>query len=53
VTALKHLLRPQILSEPTTLQARLDALLRLQAEMVAELDALLPTILDRAFKEEL
>ncbi|MEI7939166.1 MAG: hypothetical protein WCK27_20975 [Verrucomicrobiota bacterium] len=31
----------------------LDALKRLQAETAAELDALLPAILDRAFKGEL
>ena len=30
-----------------------DALKRLQAETAAELDALLPAILDRAFKREL
>lgn len=33
--------------------AELDALKCLQAETVAELDALLPAILDRAFKGEL
>jgi type I restriction enzyme, S subunit len=32
------------------LQAKVDALKRLQAETAAELDALLPAILDRAFK---
>jgi type I restriction enzyme S subunit len=35
------------------LQAQVDALKRLQAETAAELDALLPSILDRAFKGEL
>ena len=35
------------------LQAEVDALKRLQAETAAELDALLPTILDRAFKGKL
>ncbi len=35
------------------LQAEVDALKRLQAETAAELDALLPAILDRAFKGEL
>ena len=30
-----------------------DALKRLQAEISAELDALLPAVLDRAFKGEL
>ena len=32
-----------------TLQAEVDALKRLQAETAAELNALLPSILDRAF----
>jgi type I restriction enzyme, S subunit len=35
------------------LQARVDELKRLQADTAAELDALLPSILDRAFKGEL
>lgn len=35
------------------LQTEVDALMRLQAETAAELDALLPSILDRAFKGEL
>ena len=35
------------------LQAKVDELKRLQAESAAELDALLPAILDRAFKGEL
>jgi hypothetical protein len=35
------------------LHAEVDALKRLQAETAAELDALLPAILDRAFKGEL
>jgi type I restriction enzyme S subunit len=34
-------------------QARVDALKRLQAETATELDALLPAILDRAFRGEL
>ena len=34
-------------------KARSDALKRLQAETTAELDALLPSILDKAFKGEL
>ena len=33
--------------------AEVDALKRLQAETAAELDALLPALLDRAFKGEL
>jgi type I restriction enzyme S subunit len=35
------------------LQAKVDALKRLQAETAAQLDALLPSILDRAFKGQL
>jgi type I restriction enzyme S subunit len=35
------------------LQAKVDALKRLQAETAAELDALLPSILDRAFRGDL
>jgi type I restriction enzyme, S subunit len=35
------------------LQARVDEVKRLQAESAAELDALLPAVLDRAFKGEL
>ena len=34
-------------------QAEVDALKRLQAGTAAELDALLPALLDRAFKGEL
>jgi hypothetical protein len=34
-------------------KAEVDALKRLQAETAAELDALLPSILDKAFKGEL
>jgi type I restriction enzyme S subunit len=36
-----------------SLQAKVDALKALQAETAAELDALLPSVLDRAFKGEL
>ena len=36
-----------------TLFAEVDALKRLQAETAAELNALLPALLDRAFKGEL
>jgi type I restriction enzyme S subunit len=43
----------RIVSELDALQAEVDALKRLQAETAAELDALLPAILDRAFKGEL
>jgi type I restriction enzyme S subunit len=35
------------------LQAKVDAVKRLQAETSAELEALLPSVLDRAFKGEL
>jgi type I restriction enzyme S subunit len=35
------------------LQAKVDALRRLQAETGAEMDALLPAVLDKAFKGEL
>jgi type I restriction enzyme S subunit len=41
------------LAELNALQADMDALKRLQAETTAELDALLPAILDKAFKGEL
>ena len=43
----------RIVAELDALQADVDALKRLQAETAAELDALLPAILDRAFKGEL
>jgi len=41
-----------IRSASDTLQAAVDALKRVQAETAADLDALLPAILDRAFKKE-
>ncbi len=43
----------RIVAELDALQAKVDAVKRLQAETAAELDALLPAILDRAFKGEL
>jgi type I restriction enzyme S subunit len=43
----------RIVAELDALQAKVDVLKRLQAETAAELDALLPAILDRAFKGEL
>jgi type I restriction enzyme S subunit len=43
----------RIVAELDALQAEVDALKRLQAETAAELDALLPAILDRAFRGEL
>jgi type I restriction enzyme S subunit len=41
------------IAELDALQAKVDELKRLQAETQAELDALMPSILDRAFKGEL
>ncbi len=43
----------RIVAELDALQAEVDALKRLQAETSAELDALLPSILDRAFRGSL
>src|SRR5437016_961080 len=43
----------RIVAELDALQAEMNALKRLQAETAAELDALLPAILDKAFKGEL
>ena len=43
----------RIVAELDALQVEVDALKRLQAETAKELDALLPAILDRAFKGEL
>ena len=43
----------RIVAELDVLQTKADALKRLQAETAVELDALLPAILDRAFKGEL
>ena len=43
----------RIVAELDALPAEVDALKRLQAETAAELGALLPSILDRAFKGEL
>jgi len=42
-----------IVAELDALQAQVDALTHLQSETAAELDALLPSIFDRAFKGEL
>ncbi len=41
------------LREQLALRAEVEAVKRLQTETAAELDALLPAILDRAFKGEL
>lgn len=43
----------RVIAELDLLQTEVDALKRLQAESAAELDALLPAVLDRAFKGEL
>lgn len=43
----------RIVAELDALQAKVDALKALQAETSAELDALLPAVLDRAFRGEL
>jgi type I restriction enzyme S subunit len=43
----------RIVTELDALQAEVDALKRLQSETAAEVDALLPALLDRAFKGEL
>jgi type I restriction enzyme S subunit len=43
----------RIVAELDALQAEVDALKRLQAETATDLDALLPAILDKAFKGEL
>ena len=43
----------RIVAELDALQFQVDALKRLQSETAAELDALLPSILDKAFKGEL
>ena len=43
----------RIVAELDALQSKVDALKRLHSETAAELDALLPSILDRAFKGEL
>ncbi|MBI3464917.1 MAG: restriction endonuclease subunit S [Planctomycetes bacterium] len=43
----------RIVAKLDTFQAQVDALKSLQAETTAELDAMLPSILDRAFRGEL
>ena len=45
--------RRRIVTYLDGLQAKVDALKKLQADTAAELDALLPSILDKAFKGEL
>jgi type I restriction enzyme S subunit len=41
------------IAELNALQTQVDALQKVQAETASELEALLPSILDRAFKGEL
>ncbi|MFO0348670.1 MAG: hypothetical protein ACK51S_01895 [Alphaproteobacteria bacterium] len=43
----------RIVAELDALQAKVDAVKALQTETAAELDAMLPAILDKAFKGEL
>lgn len=43
----------RIVAELDALQAEVDALKRLQTGTAAELDALMPAVLDRAFRGEL
>jgi type I restriction enzyme S subunit len=43
----------QIVAHLDSLQTKVDVLKRLRAETAAELDALLPAVLDKAFKGEL
>lgn len=43
----------RIVAELRAVQAKMNALRKLQAETAAELDALLPSVLDKAFKGEL
>ena len=49
---MRAIIQCRIVAELDTLQAEVDALKALQAETGAELDALLPSILDKAFKGE-
>ena len=46
-------MNPRIVAELDALQSRVCGMKRLPAETGTELDALLPAILDRAFKGEL
>jgi type I restriction enzyme, S subunit len=50
---MRSIIQRRIVAELDALQAEVDALKRLQVATAAELDALLPAILDRAFKGEL
>jgi len=53
IPALKLEQQRRIVSHLDELQAKVDSLKALQAQSAAEVDALLPSILDRAFKGEL
>ena len=46
-------LTPKLIAYLGNLQAKVDTVKRLQAETQAELEALLPSVLDRAFRGEL
>jgi type I restriction enzyme, S subunit len=48
-----HSVQRRIVAELEALHAEVDRLKTLQGETAAELDALLPAILDRAFRGEL
>ncbi len=52
VTSLQFV-QPRLIAYLDDLQAKVDAVKRLQAETQAELAALLPAVLDRAFRGEL
>jgi type I restriction enzyme, S subunit len=43
----------RVVNELDELQAKVDSLKQLQAETSAEIDALMPSILDKAFRGEL
>ena len=43
----------RIVSYLDELKGKVDSLMRMQAETAAEIDALLPSVLDRAFKGQL
>jgi type I restriction enzyme, S subunit len=47
------LVQERVIAELDALQAKVDAVKRVQTETAAELDAMLPAILDKAFKGEL
>ena len=53
VTKISHVILTSRLRYIKGLQSEVDSLKQLQAETTTELDALLPSVLDRAFKGEL